>query len=200
VAKEVEYKIGPVIGIGRNKTLARENAEQQAEKMLSGAYMPRYMYWRGTITVFTREPQQGWSYRIIWPDQEVTLRNDGTKRFSEDHLETTYCTNYGYNQDNLDDTILQAKFHVAQSMWVASDGPSPDLETRLFLKTDENIAAFEHNCMWLWKHKQAEMYGLTNEWCRIWANTHSQYETLGDFLHKYQWEIKQDERKASAIR
>lgn len=60
-----EYKIGPIVGSGRNKTAAREDAEAQAADCARRADIGVDIYsWRGAIVVVSPSVNGwGWDYR-----------------------------------------------------------------------------------------------------------------------------------------
>ena len=170
--KEVTYDIGPITGIARNKTLARKDAEEKAAKAMHGVGCPYFMYWKGAVVVVWKS-LEWWSYRIIWPDDIPKLTT-----------ERSYCTTGG--TDSRENTILDARYNVAQAQWDVDDGPSLDEETKKFLVSDEKIDEMEHWVRWQWKYKQAIHNGLPDYWARLWANTERNYKTLDAFmiLHK----------------
>ena len=121
--KEITYDIGPVTGIGRTKTVARKDAEEKAAKAMHGMGSPYFMHWKGAVIVIWKSIEW-WSYRIIW-SYDIPHLTD----------ERSYCTHGG--SESREDTILNARFNVAQALWEVDDGPYLDMETKEFLVDEE---------------------------------------------------------------
>jgi hypothetical protein len=69
MAKKVEYRIGPVIGQARNKTLAREEAEREAASELDRYYenvTSSAVFFAGAVAVIIPN-RHGWGYKILEP-------------------------------------------------------------------------------------------------------------------------------------
>lgn len=168
--RQVKYRIGPVIGAARNKTLARERAEQDAAEMIDGSYTPVVLHYRGATAFVWREPQSGWGYHIMWPDQAKDL-------LSKAIWHTTYYD--GKRKSAVDG----AKFHLVQAMWTNDDGNVIDDDTRDFLD-HKRVDELEHWMTWQLLVSEALKAGLDDEQARFYADhyNHSTWSSIEEYV------------------
>ena len=115
--KRYEYPIGALVGIGRNKTAARDDALAQADEALTGPYAPHVIegdpdHEYGLVVCY-RNPL-GWSY--IFPRAGM-------------------CT---HSATDVDDCLRRARSHMAQNL------ADPAGDRRLDLIQNEQDRA-QHN-------------------------------------------------------
>lgn len=84
MAKGITYEIGSVSATMPTKTLARERCEAKAAAMIEGSYQPFTLQLFGASLFVWREPETGWSYRILHPDQEKAGHLLGSVMYPED--------------------------------------------------------------------------------------------------------------------
>lgn len=167
--RQVEYRIGPITGTARNKTLARERAECDAAEMIGGSYTPVVLYYRGATAFVWREPQSGWGYHIMWPDQAQDL-------LSKAIWHTTYYD--GKRKSAVDGT----KFHLVQAMWKREDGNVIDDDTREFLDY-KRVDELERWMTWQLHVAGAIDAGLDIEQARYYADYYgNNWTTIDEYV------------------
>ena len=166
MAKEVEYSIGPFTGIARNKTLARENAEQQ----IRDAYKvyplsPILIVWHEYFAIVYRHMQcDCWSSEVFWPGKVQEILTDdptGTR------LKVVGVTHHG--TDDLEEVVNSVKYHLIQTAW--DDSSAPTREQLDFL-SESNRFEFLSYCRWQLSCKAAQEAGLDMNQARRYADNY----------------------------
>lgn len=101
--KTYYYGIGMIARNGRNKTDARNNAEEAAREALSGTYQPFFAKHEHMVLFVWRRPDTGWTYTI-----------------NDIQQDTAHCNLDGQciSADDRDACIEHAMYHLATLIWI----------------------------------------------------------------------------------
>lgn len=88
--KKIEYRIGPIVGEARNKTLAREAAEREAASELEKYYKnatPSAIFFAGAVAVIIPN-RHGWGYRVLEPVSDGDRNGESIRLWMSSEYET----------------------------------------------------------------------------------------------------------------
>jgi hypothetical protein len=132
MAKQQTYKIGPIEATMSTKTGAREEAERRAAKALGGSYEPFYGTLGDARLFVWREPESGWTYKIVHPGDAEGGDLSGCVAFGGDVSRDRWYV------------IASATLHMLDLYWDRRDETFPawaDGQARLEILDRDRVAS-----------------------------------------------------------